>query len=305
MAYVYRHIREDKNLPFYIGIGSDKGLYRSVDISRRSKHWNNIVNKTKWHVEIIFDDISYEEAKIKEIEFIELYKRTIDGGILVNKTKGGEGTLGLTPVNAKKCYAISILPNEEIKEFNSMAAASMLIGGIKSIRNIKKNILGEIRMIKGWRFSLTKEQLLEPLRNTLTGKHNNHKTVIIYGLHLETNETKTFNSLKEAALFIGIKSYVNISYALSDRQKYCKKWVFAYDIEKLSQKASNAKISIIEHRKKISISANNSRINKKIQINNITYQSISEASMQLNITYDKIYSQLNSGSKNTLNVKYI
>jgi hypothetical protein len=26
MAYLYRHIRHDKNEPFYIGIGSDNGM---------------------------------------------------------------------------------------------------------------------------------------------------------------------------------------------------------------------------------------------------------------------------------------
>ena len=34
MAYVYRHIRLDKNEPFYIGIGSDKE-YKRADLSRR------------------------------------------------------------------------------------------------------------------------------------------------------------------------------------------------------------------------------------------------------------------------------
>lgn len=93
MACVYRHIRFDKNQPFYIGIGKD--LKRAYEKRSRSKHWLNIANKG-YEVDVLFDDIGWEEACKKEIEFIELYGRVIDkkGGTLVNLTKGGEGTLG-------------------------------------------------------------------------------------------------------------------------------------------------------------------------------------------------------------------
>jgi hypothetical protein len=33
MAYLYRHIRHDKNEPFYIGIGSDNNYKRSKQVS--------------------------------------------------------------------------------------------------------------------------------------------------------------------------------------------------------------------------------------------------------------------------------
>ena len=93
MACVYRHIRADLNIPFYVGIG--KNLSRAYSNTHRNKHWGNIVNKTSYEVHILFDDISYEFAKEKEIEFIELYKRIEDGGTLCNITKGGDGVLGI------------------------------------------------------------------------------------------------------------------------------------------------------------------------------------------------------------------
>jgi hypothetical protein len=97
MAYVYRHIRLDKNEPFYIGIGTDENFKRAYLFTptMRNKIWNSIYSKTKVEVEILFDNITFELAKEKEKEFIELYGRKYDGGTLANITLGGEGVLGI------------------------------------------------------------------------------------------------------------------------------------------------------------------------------------------------------------------
>jgi hypothetical protein len=95
MAYVYRHIRLDKNEPFYIGIGSDETYKRANAKKGRNKIWYDIAAKTDYEVEILFDDISWDDACKKEIEFISLYGKKAEGGLLSNITDGGEGTLGL------------------------------------------------------------------------------------------------------------------------------------------------------------------------------------------------------------------
>lgn len=100
MAYVYRHIRLDKNVPFYIGIGNDHRCSRANTRLGRNAYWNNIVSKTEFEVEILMDSVEWDEACKKEIEFISLYKRTKDGGTLCNLTLGGEGKLGVSPRNA-------------------------------------------------------------------------------------------------------------------------------------------------------------------------------------------------------------
>lgn len=106
MAYVYRHIRLDKNVPFYIGIGSDSlGEYKRAHNCghTRNKHWHNIVNKTKYEVEIIIDGVAWEEALLKEVEFIKIYGRKQFGGTLINLTDGGEGNVGyITSDETKK-----------------------------------------------------------------------------------------------------------------------------------------------------------------------------------------------------------
>ena len=93
MAIVYRHIRLDKNEPFYIGIG--KNTQRAKTKSNRNNHWLNVVSKTDYEVEILFENISSEQAIKKEIELILLYgRKDLNTGTLVNMTDGGEGIVG-------------------------------------------------------------------------------------------------------------------------------------------------------------------------------------------------------------------
>lgn len=97
MPYVYRHIRLDKNEPFYIGIslGNDPSYKRAYFKRKRNIIWNRIVNKSDYRVEIIFEDDCQEVIKEKEKEFIALYGRIDKGlGTLCNMTDGGDGTIG-------------------------------------------------------------------------------------------------------------------------------------------------------------------------------------------------------------------
>lgn len=101
---VYRHVRLDTNEVFYIGIGNDK---RPYDKRGRNKLWKNIVNKTDYRVDILFDDLSYEEACEKEKEFIQVYgRRDLGLGTLVNMTDGGDGVHNLSDETKKKLSEI-------------------------------------------------------------------------------------------------------------------------------------------------------------------------------------------------------
>ena len=99
--YLYRHIRLDKNEPFYIGIGTkDKYFSKDTEYYRANcKHnstiWNKIVNKTPYSVEILLESNDYKFIQEKEIEFIKLYgRKDLKTGILANLTNGGEGSRG-------------------------------------------------------------------------------------------------------------------------------------------------------------------------------------------------------------------
>jgi hypothetical protein len=103
MAYLYRHIRLDKNEPFYIGIGSDSKYRRAFEKGRRNKVWNDIVNKTDYEVEILMDGLSWEQACEKEKEFISIYgRKNINNGTLANLTDGGEGALNRIYVTSEE-----------------------------------------------------------------------------------------------------------------------------------------------------------------------------------------------------------
>ena len=102
--YLYRHIRLDKNEPFYIGIGTKKDKIFKTTTSeyeraytkyKRSDYWKKIVNKANYEVEILLESDNYDFIKQKEIEFIALHgRRDLEKGTLVNLTDGGDGSIG-------------------------------------------------------------------------------------------------------------------------------------------------------------------------------------------------------------------
>ena len=93
MAIVYRHIRLDKDVVFYVGVGTRD--YRAFETSRRSKLWKNINEKTDILVEVLYKDISYDNALELEAFLIEEYGRIdLGNGTLANHNNGGGGCLG-------------------------------------------------------------------------------------------------------------------------------------------------------------------------------------------------------------------
>jgi group I intron endonuclease len=92
--YVYRHIRMDKNEPFYIGIGNIKNYARAYQINpdRRNEIWRKIYIKTNIEIEIILEGLTKTQASEKEQEFIKLYgRKDLNTGSLTNMTDGGDG----------------------------------------------------------------------------------------------------------------------------------------------------------------------------------------------------------------------
>lgn len=93
MAYVYKHIRPDTKQIFYIGIGTKKERMNSK--RSRNKFWKNIVNKYGILSEVIEDNLTWDEAVIREQYWIKFYgRKNNETGILCNMTDGGEGSFG-------------------------------------------------------------------------------------------------------------------------------------------------------------------------------------------------------------------
>lgn len=184
MAYVYRHIRLDKNVPFYIGIcrnGKDTNFARAYNCNRyqRNKIWFRIYSKTKIEVEILFDDVSEEFAKAKEIEFISLYKRIIDGGTLANLTLGGDGVKGFKNPKLAERNKTGIWKGKKHTQETKM-----------KMSQIGKSIIKD----ENWRKNLS-----ESMKGVCAGVKNPRYKGMIYAYDLEGNFIKSFELIKDAA----------------------------------------------------------------------------------------------------------
>lgn len=210
--YLYRHVRLDKNEPFYIGIGtkpssknysSSKTEYaRAYTKFAKSVFWNKIVAKTDYKVEILFESDDYELIKSKEIEFIKLYgKKSINKGTLVNLTNGGEGLLGFSP---------SIETRDKIGKSNS-----------KKIRT---------------------EAQKELLRNYQKGKKHSQKTI----------DKRTISLLKRGNSFKGKNHPNSIEiFQYNLNGDFIKKWDCCADIDKVLKISHTSIFSCLLSKNKI------------------------------------------------------
>jgi len=206
MAYLYRHIRKDKNQPFYIGIGSDNNYARANDKKpkRRNSIWNSIFKKTEIEVEIVLDNLTWQEACKKEIEFIKLYGRLdLYTGILSNLTNGGDGTLGFAFTEERKKNLSLRFSGEGNPMYGkkisqeSIEKASLKKRGKTSWNKGLKNIYSDETLKK---MSLSKKGSLawnKGLKN-VNGKGQAK-------LVLDLNSGVYFESAKEASISIGMK----------------------------------------------------------------------------------------------------
>lgn len=133
--YVYGYVRLDTNSYFYIGKGKNN---RYLRLDNRKPHFINILNKVDCAVEILYDNLTEEEAfqlevdTIYDLVFNEGYSIEIKGfekceKHLVNCTWGGEGTCGLIIKQTQETIAKRVEKNtgqkrsEKQKETMSLA----------------------------------------------------------------------------------------------------------------------------------------------------------------------------------------
>jgi hypothetical protein len=214
MAYVYRHIRHDKNEPFYIGVGTNKDLKREYQkLSRRSNLWNKISAKTSYDVEIMIDDITIEEAKKKEIEFIELYGRINAGtGTLANLTNGGEGCVG-------------VIPTEETRKKISEKLKGRVVTQEQRemIRNtLKGNIVSEETRMK-----ISKTTKGKVFSDEHRKKINDKVARPVYLCNENGDELQWFESIRKAAFCLGLLP-PQISMVVRGVRKHTKNQRFKY-----------------------------------------------------------------------------
>jgi len=101
--FIYRYVRLDTNVPFYIGMGTKQevnsqgyplyswqSIYGRAYSKDRNYVCSGIMNKVKYDIEVMYETSDLFHAEEKEKEFIKMYGIVYDGtGTLTNLTKGG------------------------------------------------------------------------------------------------------------------------------------------------------------------------------------------------------------------------
>lgn len=188
MAHVYRHVRLDNNEPFYIGISSDYNYNRAYSLAGRNKYWNNIVNKTDYRVDIVMDNLTWDEACEKEIELISLYgRKDFNIGPLVNKTNGGDGLCGVLVSSETR---LKMSKSQSKRKFNPLSSETKY--------KISQSHIGK-KFSKEHRDKIVKSNTGQ-IRVSMSGGNNSRARMVI-----DNNTGIYYDCIKDAAFAIGIK----------------------------------------------------------------------------------------------------
>lgn len=196
--YVYAHYRLDNNQPFYIGKGRGSRAYK---IHGRSEYWKRVSNKYGHRVEILFDNLTEDEAfQVEKDSILEL---RYFGFNLVNMTNGGEGSSGIvmseeTKLKMSKAHTGRKRTKEEIEK--SARARRGLKKSPKQIESMRQRMLGH-------EFS---EETKEKFRQRLLENPINLDTNIYIFLH--KNEDIFIGTRRDLCRYsnIGIQSIRNL-----------------------------------------------------------------------------------------------
>jgi hypothetical protein len=111
--YVYVHRRITDGLPFYVGKGSGNRAWQFAG-KQRNPYWHNVRNKHGVEVEIVFENLTEEEAF--QCEKDTIIEFNYFGYSLTNLTTGGEGSSGINFTDQQRLNIANGLRNKRYKE---------------------------------------------------------------------------------------------------------------------------------------------------------------------------------------------
>jgi hypothetical protein len=203
------------NTPFYVGIGSDNKYIRANESKNRTKWWKSIYNKSEINIQIILDNLSWEEACEKEKEFIALYgRKDLGKGNLVNMTDGGEGCPGR--IMTAKCIAKIAnanrgkkLSKERVEQMSKMRLGIKLSEtqkaniskALKGKNKTKEHIENSARARKG----IVCWNAIEQAQKANTGKKHSQETIAKrISSRTKANHTlESIQKMREVAVELG------------------------------------------------------------------------------------------------------
>lgn len=188
--YVYIHRRKDNKEVFYVGISRQEKYFRVNTKTGRNPIWNNIVNKYGFIGEVLYSNLSKEDACLIEKALIKSYGRiNIKSGVLANLTAGGDGSVDCP---------------KSIETKSKMSKARLG----KPLSNEIKSKMSETR--KGKKATEeTKSKLSVIAKNKFSKKIIN------------TENGNIYNSISECALILNIsRTYLNKVLKNGNKNKY-------------------------------------------------------------------------------------
>lgn len=203
---VYQHLKPCGEV-FYIGIGVPKRPYIK---SSRNSHWENIVKKYGYTIEVLFTELTLKEACQIEVYLIKYYgRRDLNSGNLVNKTDGGECKYSISEETKQKIREKRL--GTKASEDTKNKISKIHLGSKRSEETKQK--MSEIQI--GRRHSKeTCTKISNAKKGTQVGKNNPY-----YGkVHSDETREKMSNNSKRKHILLNIETGI-FYFGLSDAAK--------------------------------------------------------------------------------------
>ena len=226
--YVYIWLINSTNEVFYVGKGKGD---RCKHIRNRNKFFLDMYNSHDCHYEIVYNNLTEQEAFQKEVETIKYYKLNHPNYRLTNQTDGGEGVSGWKPpLTFRKKQSIIHKEQWKNNDFKQkMISIRRDPNGVYQSQEFRNKISNIVRGVNNPnynnRWSLKQRNHLSEVRKKkgLAKGTNNPKAKSI--LCIETG--KTYSYISQALEEYNVKDESSMSIALNSLQRTCagKHWV--------------------------------------------------------------------------------
>lgn len=271
--YVYLHRIPETNEVFYVGLGKYNRC-NQVSKGNRNKYWINIYNKYGRTVEVVEKDLTLDEAKSLEVEYIKYYSPKC------NLTKGGDAA-----PNSKKIEVHSYdLKGNYISSYESILDAVISNGGSFKSNAVSKALDKQGRTAYGLMWRTNKEDKIASYKKPLV-----HNTKEIHCYNKEGCYIKSYAKVKDV-----IKdgfSRTGVSNVINKNNKTCGGCFFN------EEKHDNIYVKHVKPAlKKPKKVIDNS--------NGVVYESISEAAKAINCNRETLRRKLIGQRSNNTNMSY-